>query len=119
MTPFCFKNFDEVYVLNIDEVVYIKADDHYSEVVYANGLTFMLPYGIGKIEEALAGNTDVTYRLVRFGRKYIVNLDRILCISSSKQNVVLTDDKGNKHTLRISKVVLRNYIDEAKRNGWP
>lgn len=49
----CFGLYDELYVVDLGQVMYFQADDHYSHVYYASGTHFMLPFGLSKVESAI------------------------------------------------------------------
>lgn len=106
--------YDEIYLINLDKVLYMQADDHYTEIHYASGMHFLVPFGLVKIEAQLADLGEEHSHLTRLGRKYIVNMRRVFRISTVKENIFLTDDLGNNITLHIPKPVLRTLIDNIK-----
>lgn len=104
--------YDELYIIDLDNAMYFMADDHYSHVYYASGTHFLIPFGLSKIEERLsAERSGDSFYYIRLGRRYIVNLHRIFYISTAKQQLILSDDHGQNHVLRISKPVLRSLHD--------
>lgn len=106
---------DEIYQVNPSEILYIKAEDHYCQATYRSGLSFMLPYGLGQLDETFAAN-GISF-LKRFGRRYIVNLNHIVYASTIKQLLVLGDTLGKRHCLKVSKPVLREFIDNNRTTG--
>lgn len=106
--------YDGLFVVDLDQVLYFEADDHYCQVCYFSGFTFMLPFGLSAIEHQLLTKTDVATqeRLQRLGRKYIVNRERIHQVSTIKQTVTFVDAHGNKISIKISKQVMRDFLDE-------
>ncbi len=106
--------YDELYVIDLDKVLYMQADDHYTDVYYASGTHFLLPFGLVKIESRLTSVDSERFRLMRLGRKYIVNLRRVFRINTVKESIFLSDDLGNNISLHISKPVLRGLIDSMK-----
>lgn len=112
MDRLCLNTYEELYMVSLSEILYIQADDHYCQVRYVSGVTFMLPYGLGQVEEMIRRAAKGSH-LVRLGRRYIVNTDRILYVSTAKQSLVLVDSMGAKHDLRVSKPILRGLIDGA------
>ena len=105
-------SYDEIYLINPHEILYIQAEDHYSQVVYYSGLSFMLPHGLGQLDEVFKRNgADF---LKRFGRRFIVNTNHIVYASTLKQILVLGDATGKRHNLKISKPVLREFIDGSR-----
>ena len=46
----CLSAHDELYRIDLNQVLYMQADDHYTEVYYASGIHFMVPFGLVRIE---------------------------------------------------------------------
>lgn len=107
-----FKGYNELYYVDLERVLYFQSDDHYAHVYYATGFHFMLPYGLSQIEAKL-DEAGVSKDLVRMGRKYIVNVDRIFRINTTTEQLILCDDRGESVVLHVPKVVLRSYIDNS------
>lgn len=105
-------SYDELYLVDPKDILYIKAEDHYCQVTYFSGLSFMLPHGLGQLDEAFM-NRGVDF-LKRFGRRFIVNTNYIVYASTIKQLLVLGDATGKRHSLKISKPVLREFIDNSR-----
>ena len=107
----CLVAHDEMFIIDLQKVLYFEADDHYSHVYYASGSHFMVPYGLAKIETALAQKGSEAEALQRMGRKYIVNTNRIFRVNTITENVSLADDQGGNIFLHIPKTVLRALLD--------
>lgn len=103
------KRNDEFYQLDLSLTLYFMADDHYTYVLYTTGANFMIPFGLGSIEELLTSLKKESFK--RLGRKYIVNLDVVHSISTSKQQLSLFTNTGKLVTLRLAKPVLRELMD--------
>lgn len=108
-------SYDEIYMVDPESILYIKAEDHYCQIVYHSGLSLMVPYGLGHMENIFTGESYTFLR--RFGRSYIINVKYILYISTVKQIIMLGDNLGNKHNLKTSKQVLRDYINELQETN--
>lgn len=107
----CLGLYDELYVIDLELVLYFQADDHYTHVYYASGAHFLLPFGLSKVEAAVGEITEDTKFLVRLGRKYIVNTRRIFHINTIKQTLLLSDDHGNTQSIHLPKPVLRSLME--------
>lgn len=107
----CLSGHDELYIIDLNQVLYMQADDHYTNIYYASGTNFMIPYGLGRLEEVIRGSGCEAGYLLRLGRKYIVNTNRIFRISTIRDNLYLSDNHGNHVSLHISKPVLRSLIE--------
>lgn len=103
------KHHDELYLINLSLTMYFMADDHYTHVAYSTGANFMVPFGLSRIEQILSNMTMESFR--RTGRKYIVNLDMIHSISTSKLTLTLFTNTGKLVALRLPKPVLRELLE--------
>jgi DNA-binding LytR/AlgR family response regulator len=114
----CLGGHDEMYVINLEMVMYFQADDHYSHVFYATGATFMVSFGLSQIVTFITEQYPLQSKFLRLGRKYIVNMSFLFHINTIKQTILLTDLNGATHSLHIAKPVLRDLIRsfECSRN---
>ena len=113
----CLMAHDEVYVIDLSQVLYMQADDHYAHIHYASGGHMMVPYGLSKIEQALAESYLEAASLRRLGRKYIVNLRRICRINTMKEQLFLSDNTAGTVCLHIPKNILRDLISAVQNEG--
>lgn len=114
----CLSTHDELYLINLDLVMYIQVEDHYAHVYYTTGTTFMIPFGLSKIEAAIAEQQEEKLsHIFRLGRKYIVNTHSLFHINTIKQTLFVTDMHGNNHSLKISKEALRKIMGRLKNNS--
>lgn len=109
----CFSLYGELYLIDLDLVMYLQADDHYTTAYYTSGTHFMIPFGLSKIETAIQDKLQDKNYLVRLSRKYIINTRCIFHINAVKQIVQLSDLNGNSHSLHLPKQVLRNLIESV------
>lgn len=107
----CLSAHDELYIIDLDKVLYLQADDHYTDVYYTTGTHFFVPFGLGKVEARLDVMPERRSQFLRLGRKFIINRNRIFRINTVKEQLFLADDRGNQVSLHISKPVLRSLID--------
>jgi DNA-binding LytR/AlgR family response regulator len=110
----CLGAYDELYRIDTSQLLYFEADDHYTNVYYANGTHFVIPFGLSKVEDLVMRMPSASKQLMRLGRKYIVNTHRIFRVSTIKELIFLNDDRGKNVQLHISKPVLRGLIDTLK-----
>ncbi|MBR1548947.1 MAG: LytTR family transcriptional regulator [Prevotella sp.] len=112
----CLSAHDELFIIDLERVLYMQADDHYTDVYYTSGNHFLVPFGLVKIEAAIATLPDIRLYMMRLGRKYIVNTRRIFRINTITELVYLSSTSGENISLHVSKPVLRGLID-ILRNG--
>lgn len=107
--------YGELFVLDLELVMYLEADDHYTIVYYSSGTHFMLPFGLSRVEESINEKLNGESYLKRFSRKYVVNTNYIFHINVMKQIMQLYDAKGTSYSLRMPKPILRSYMDSIKK----
>lgn len=108
----CLKSRDEVFFIDLEHTLYIKADDHYAHVHYTSGVHFMVPFSLGRIEELIIGTLGADSFMRRMGRKYVVNTRRIFSANTVREQLCLADDQGKTETIHLPKLVLREIIDD-------
>lgn len=101
---------DEMFVIRLEDVIYMQADDHYTHIFYSTEQRVLVPYGLSAVEQACE-HADGPRHLLRLGRKYMVNIDRIIHINFVKGIITLLDMTGKSVTLSVSKPVLRGIAD--------
>ena len=116
----CLRAYNELYVIDLEMVMYLQADDHYTHVYYSSGTHFMVPFGLSKVEQAITNITTTGERfLIRMGREFILNLRCIYQINTVKQIVMLSDNHGINLSLHLSKPVLRSLIETVNASLAP
>ena len=122
----CLSGRDELFLIDLRQVLYFEADDHYANVYYANGTHFLVPHGLSYIDKKLSESVQANLQsvrgdlqsphpslaMMRLGRKYIVCLNRIFKVSTVKEQLHLCDDNGYTVVLHIPKAVLRTLIEQ-------
>lgn len=108
-----------MYIIDMELVMYMQADDHYTHVYYSSGTHFMVPFGLSKVEEAIAGILQEDRFMMRLGRKYIVNTRRIFHINSIKQLLQLADDHGTNCQLHLPKPYLHALMQKLNSAEMP
>ncbi len=92
-----FRIYGEMYLVDLASVLYFKADDHYTHVYSTSGTHMVMPFGLSKVEAAIAQHTSGNTSLLRLGRTYIVDVKRIYHVNMLKQTILLADDMA-RHT---------------------
>lgn len=112
-----FRIYGEMYLIDPVNVLYLKADDHYTHVYCSNGTHMVMPFGLSKVEAAIAQQTGQEQALLRLGRTYVVNLERVHHVNALKQIILLADDHGQVHSLHLSKQVLHALMERMARDS--
>lgn len=115
MANLYFRNYGELYVVDIDNVMYFKADDHYTHVYYASGAHFMMPYGLSKVEQVVQASAVDSQHFLRLGRTHIVNASFISYVNANRQEVIVTDSHGENHSIQLPKGLLHELMDNIER----
>ena len=82
--------------VEVDDIVYVKADGNYCDLVLINGRSRKLTFQLNHFEKnfALLDNAD---QFIRVGRSLIVNRNYVQEIDLLEQSIVF----GGKHLLRV------------------
>ena len=107
---------DELFVIKLSNVLYMEADDHYTHIYYGVDQHFLVPYGLSAVEKACTVHAGNPRFLMRLGRKYLINLDRIGYINFVKGTLTLVDLLGKSVNLNVSKPVLRGLSNLIQSN---
>ena len=89
----CLNMHDELYVIDLGQTIYFMADDHYTHVYYSNGVRFMVPFGLSRVEERMA-------------------LLAVHNVNVTKQTLTLLADNSKMLSLQVSKPVLRDLMSD-------
>lgn len=109
----CLNMHDELYVIDLGQTIYFMADDHYTHVFYSNGVRFMVPFGLSRVEERMALlAVHHHHPFKRVGRKYIVNMSLVHNVNVTKQTLTLLADNSKMLSLQVSKPVLRDLMSD-------
>ena len=110
-TKITFSTYNELYVVDCDSVMYLEADDHYTQVYCLTGAHFLIPFGLSEVMETIDCALGDDRFLLRLGRKYVVNTHVVFHVNTVKQVLLLTDMQGNSHSIHLPKATLRSLID--------
>ena len=90
-----------------DRLMFITADGNYSALFTQDGRTEIVCLQLGVIEDLISSQLgDDGRQFFRIGRSLIVNASFICKIDLSKQEIIVSDCRGNYHTLQASKQAL-------------
>lgn len=104
----------EIYMLNLDDALLFEADDHYTKIRNLYGNKIMVPFCLGEIEREIRMRFPDHTNLVRMGRKYIIDKNRIFHMNALKQTVSLYDSNGQVVVLNVSKPALRSLMQDTR-----
>ena len=114
--------YNELYIVDSEQLLYLEADDHYTMVNYTSGTRFMVPFGLSKVEVAIseafaAASSGENAPERTLGRKFLINTKHVIHINTMKQVLVLANAHGENFSLRLPKAVLRSLIDLLTGNN--
>ncbi len=96
---------DEIYLLNPEEIVYLKADNIYSRVS-TDSAEYHCDLSLGSIEKRL--NKDMFYRI---HRSYLVNISKVRKVQRDRSECSV-DVRGLETRLPISRSKLQDFLVE-------
>ncbi len=106
---------DDMYILDLEQIVCFKADSNYTTAYYASGLKTTLTITLNKAEELIlsVGRSELC-DYIRVGRSYIVNKVYIHQISVLRQRLVFSDGKVQ-ISLNVTKSALKKLKEDIIR----
>ena len=104
----------EMFQVDLEQVVYMQADDHYTHIYYSNGLHFVVPFGLSRMEKAVRSQMGDANAFRRVGRSYIVHLDKVFHINVPRQCLQYFDAKGCPQTLNLPKALLQGLMEHIR-----
>lgn len=111
MAKLCFNSRDELIMIDIDSIAYIKADGNYTKMIYISGQETNVSLGLSKLEEYIrkALPKDKPSSFVRLGRSLMINQRFLYHISITRQKLTLSDYQNKFHTIIVPKLLLKKY----------
>lgn len=112
-------NRDEMFLLDLNKVMFFKAEDHYTSVYYNKDTKQLLPFGLSVIEKTIAeetGDEEVNY-FVRAGRSYLINAGKLHYLSITKETVMFYSPENKSTSIRVPKNVLKELARIIKENN--
>lgn len=107
-------NRDEIFVIDLNQVLYFKAEDHYTLVYYGKETKQLLPFGLSQLENAIQALGDSVERFMRAGRSHLINFDKIIHASVSKEVVTMLNGGSLVVTIHVSRSVVKDIARNLK-----
>lgn len=96
-------NRDELYIIDLEQVLCFEAEDHYAHIYYASGYNTMIPFSLSTIESHL----DSYPHIIRAGRGYLVNTKQIFRLNRIKQTVAFLYTSKENLSIKLSKEAIK------------
>jgi DNA-binding LytR/AlgR family response regulator len=111
MYKLCLNSRDELLIINLDNLAYLRANGNYTQLKYIGGEERLLTMGISKIEDFIRQTWPKDRRspFIRLGRSLIINQRYLSGISILKQKVILSDNAGRQYALTVPKPLIKEY----------
>ena len=104
-----FNSRDKLIRLDFAKIVYIEGDGNYSYIVMSNKLKVCICMNLTHMEQHLATQlNEQSKRLMRIGKRFIVNMNYIFQVDIQKQVLMLSDFEHFVYQLPISKEALKS-----------
>lgn len=114
MYKLCLNSRDELLIINLEKIVFFKANGNYTHLNYIEGETHLLTIGLSKVEDFIRKSWPQgrPSPFVRLGRSLIINQTFLSEISILKQKVVLSDCGSHSYSLNVPKPLLKEYKEK-------
>lgn len=107
------KSSQKVYLINPASLMYIEADQNYTNWYFSDGTNLFLSCQLGVCEELITSQIDCdVFTLARVGRSFIINFQYISLIDTTNKTLVLSSHNNVSKELSVSEDHLK-LIKEA------
>ncbi|MBR2167389.1 MAG: LytTR family transcriptional regulator DNA-binding domain-containing protein [Paludibacteraceae bacterium] len=101
---------DELIILKLENVAYVKADGNYIEVVYINNHKLTLLLSFSKFQEMVRGVYPPSKcPFSKVGRSLLVNNAYLERVSIQKEKLILSDFQDCRFAITLNKNALKIY----------
>lgn len=99
-----------------DDIVFVRADGNYSEILLYNGKTHSMTFQLHFFEETFQRLKNNLF--IRVGRSLIVNKNYIYLINLTEQKMILTGGKlGCEYEVKASREALRDVKEQLENDN--
>lgn len=111
MPRLCINSRDELIIIDLEKVAYLRAQGNYTEVMYIEGQSLLLTLGLSRLETMIRDSMpkDRPGIFARMGRSLIINQRYLTRISVLNQKLTLSDRGKNAYSLSVPKDLLKGY----------
>ncbi|MDR0895740.1 MAG: LytTR family transcriptional regulator [Prevotellaceae bacterium] len=111
MDKICLNTRDDMLIIDLDKIVFIKANGNYTQLTYIEGQEQLLTIGLSKVEDIIkqAYPQGQPSPFVRMGRCFLINQNYLYAINILKQKLVLSDCAKHTYIIGIPKQLLKEY----------
>ena len=104
---------DESFGAMLENVLYFKAEGHYTNVFFTRDSKMLLPYGLSQLDNEI-WKLDNGTCFVKVGRSHIVNLKKVVYACITKESFTLMDQNGNFTNIVVSRAAIKQLIKALK-----
>ncbi len=97
----------------LEDVLYFKAEGHYTNVFFTRDSKMLLPYGLSQLDNEI-WKLDNGTCFVKVGRSHIVNLKKVVYACITKESFTLMDQNGNFTNIVVSRAAIKQLIKALK-----
>lgn len=112
-----FNSRDELYRIDMQNIVYIEADGNYTHIVLRNEKRGTVCMSLMQMQNVLNEKLkEHAAVFARVGKRYIINLQYVYHINSLKQQLTLSDGSTFCYDICLSKEALRTLKELFVKN---
>ena len=104
---------DESFGAMLEDVLYFKAEGHYTNVFFTRDSKMLLTYGLSQLDNEI-WKLDNGTCFVKVGRSHIVNLKKVVYACITKESFTLMDQNGNFTNIVVSRAAIKQLIKALK-----
>lgn len=117
MARICLNTRDELIIIDLNKVAFMRADGNYTNIMYIDGQAVVLSLGLSKVENLVgqAYPKGTKSPFVRMGRSMVINQSYLNRINILKQKLYLYDYENHVYSLTVPKPLLKEYREIIRK----
>lgn len=104
---------DELFEARTNDVLFFKAEGHYTNLFFNKNNKLLLPFGLSQVEEELKklkhGND-----FLKLGRSHIIHIKKVVYASITKEYFTMIDSNNNFINIKVSKTAVKHLMTVLK-----
>ncbi len=97
----------------LNDVLFFKAEGHYTNLFFNKNNKLLLPFGLSQIEEELK-RLKLGNNFLKLGRSHIVYTQKVVYASVTKEYFTMIDSGNNFINIKVSKTAVKHLMSVLK-----
>lgn len=104
---------DELFEAMTNDVLFFKAEGHYTSLFFNKNNKLLLPFGLSQVEEELKKLKHGS-DFLKLGRSHIIHTKKVVYASITKEFFTMIDSNNNFINIKVSKTAVKHLMTVLK-----